>query len=355
MVVFSLFFGKLARDPIRRRAVPALQLRRARAVDVLLQALMQSANSLVSNQGLLRKVYFPRLADPDRNGAVGGWSISRSRSWCCLASWRSTTSVSRRPRTLGHPVRRAGVRRGARHRALARCRAQRSLPRRALCRAVPRAVLALRHAGRVSGDTPAGALARGLRAQPHGRRGRRLSLGAPGREDTTGTDDRRSHGGRGPHSHWRASSTSGGWSARSRTSSEHEVRRRRSVPPDSESGTSSAKRPPRTPFATRSPRRSRGGRRASRASATTSRRRRDDGDDANTLWALRDVSFEVASGASARHHRPQRRRQEHAAQDPLPDHRADDGPGAHRTAASDRCSRWAPASIPSSPAARTST
>ena len=42
-----------------------------------------------------------------------------------------------------------------------------------------------------------------------------------------------------------------------------------------------------------------------------------------TLWALRDVSFEVAAGRGRRHHRPQRRGQEHAAQDPLPDHRAD--------------------------------
>ena len=42
------------------------------------------------------------------------------------------------------------------------------------------------------------------------------------------------------------------------------------------------------------------------------------------FWALRDVSFELA-GEARRHHRPQRRRQEHAAEDPLPDHRADRG------------------------------
>ena len=41
------------------------------------------------------------------------------------------------------------------------------------------------------------------------------------------------------------------------------------------------------------------------------------------FWALRDVSFEVRAGRGARRHRPQRRGQEHAAQDPLPHHRAD--------------------------------
>ena len=35
------------------------------------------------------------------------------------------------------------------------------------------------------------------------------------------------------------------------------------------------------------------------------------------FWALRDISFDVSTGRSRRHHRPQRRRQEHAAQDPL--------------------------------------
>ena len=35
------------------------------------------------------------------------------------------------------------------------------------------------------------------------------------------------------------------------------------------------------------------------------------------VWALRDVSFEVERGRGRRHHRPQRRRQEHAAEDPL--------------------------------------
>ena len=47
------------------------------------------------------------------------------------------------------------------------------------------------------------------------------------------------------------------------------------------------------------------------------------------FWALRDVSFEVEQRRGRRHHRPQRRGQEHAAEDPQPDHRADRGRGRH--------------------------
>ena len=39
--------------------------------------------------------------------------------------------------------------------------------------------------------------------------------------------------------------------------------------------------------------------------------------DPRTVWALKDVSFEVQAGRGGRHHRPQRRRQEHAAEDPV--------------------------------------
>jgi hypothetical protein len=47
--------------------------------------------------------------------------------------------------------------------------------------------------------------------------------------------------------------------------------------------------------------------------------------DDDILWALRDVSFEVPPGRGRRHHRPQRRGQEHAAQDPVAHHRAHRG------------------------------
>ena len=85
------------------------------------------------------------------------------------------------------------------------------------------------------------------------------------------------------------------------------------------------------------------------------RLRRKTRSPSEAFWALKDVSFEVTAGEVLGHHRPQRRRQEHAAQDPLPDHGADRGRrGAARPRRVAARSR-APASIPSSPAARTST
>ena len=42
-----------------------------------------------------------------------------------------------------------------------------------------------------------------------------------------------------------------------------------------------------------------------------------------SFWALRDVDLRDQAGRGRRHHRPERRRQEHAAQDPLAHHRAD--------------------------------
>ncbi len=66
-----------------------------------------------------------------------------------------------------------------------------------------------------------------------------------------------------------------------------------------------------------------------------------------TIWALDDVSFEVAARRGARHHRPQRRRQEHPAQDPVADHPADGRHARRSTGDSARCSKSGPASTPS--------
>ena len=74
----------------------------------------------------------------------------------------------------------------------------------------------------------------------------------------------------------------------------------------------------------------------------------------DVLGARRTSRFDVDAGRGRRHHRPQRRGQEHAAQDPQPHHRADRRAASTSTAASAACSRSAPASTPSSPAARTS-
>ena len=65
------------------------------------------------------------------------------------------------------------------------------------------------------------------------------------------------------------------------------------------------------------------------------------------FWALRDVSFEVKHGEVARHHRPQRRRQIDAAQNPLAHHQAHLTAKFVCAAASAACSKSAPVSTPS--------
>ena len=113
----------------------------------------------------------------------------------------------------------------------------------------------------------------------------------------------------------RSSSSGSGTSAApspgSRTRSDGDGDQRRRV---SRSGTGSAStRAATARCATRSPRRAR--RLVERVSTTTT----------TEIWALRDVSFDVRDGRGARHHRAQRRRQDHAAQDPDAHHGADRG------------------------------
>jgi lipopolysaccharide transport system permease protein len=64
MVVFSLFFGRLAKVPSDGVPYPVFSLAGLVPWTFFSQGLVQSANSLVGSQNLLTKVYFPRLAIP---------------------------------------------------------------------------------------------------------------------------------------------------------------------------------------------------------------------------------------------------------------------------------------------------
>lgn len=64
MVVFSLFFGRLGGIPSDGLPYPLWSFAALVPWTFFAQSLMQSSSSLVLNQGLLRKVYFPRLAVP---------------------------------------------------------------------------------------------------------------------------------------------------------------------------------------------------------------------------------------------------------------------------------------------------
>ena len=64
MVVFSLFFGRLAGVPSDGLPYPIFSFAALVPWTFFSQGLAQSANSLVGSQNLITKVYFPRLAIP---------------------------------------------------------------------------------------------------------------------------------------------------------------------------------------------------------------------------------------------------------------------------------------------------
>lgn len=64
MVVFSLFFGKLAKMPSDGVPYPIFNFAAMVPWTFFAHALSQSADSLVGSANLLKKVYFPRLAIP---------------------------------------------------------------------------------------------------------------------------------------------------------------------------------------------------------------------------------------------------------------------------------------------------
>src|SRR5438552_12231103 len=64
MVVFSVFFGRLAKIPSEGVPYPVFAYTALLPWQLFAQALAESGNSLVSNQNLITKVYFPRLLIP---------------------------------------------------------------------------------------------------------------------------------------------------------------------------------------------------------------------------------------------------------------------------------------------------
>src|SRR5262245_5408886 len=72
MLVFSLFFGRLARMPSDGVPYPLFSYAALVPWIFFVNALTQGSNSLVANGHLLTKVYFPRLALPLSSLVAGG-------------------------------------------------------------------------------------------------------------------------------------------------------------------------------------------------------------------------------------------------------------------------------------------
>src|SRR5207249_1205787 len=64
MVIFSLFFGRLAKVPSDGLPYPIFAYCGLLAWSLFAHALTDSSNSLVQHQALITKVYFPRLIVP---------------------------------------------------------------------------------------------------------------------------------------------------------------------------------------------------------------------------------------------------------------------------------------------------
>lgn len=71
MVVFSLFFGRLANIPSEGVPYPIFNYAGLQPWNYFSQALMLSSNSLVGSSNLITKVYFPRLIVPIANALSG--------------------------------------------------------------------------------------------------------------------------------------------------------------------------------------------------------------------------------------------------------------------------------------------
>jgi lipopolysaccharide transport system permease protein len=88
MIVFSIFFGKLAKMPSDGRPYPVFAFAALVPWTFFAYGLTQSSTSLVNNAGLLRKVYFPRLAIPISSVASGAVDFVLSFGvLLCLMLW----------------------------------------------------------------------------------------------------------------------------------------------------------------------------------------------------------------------------------------------------------------------------
>jgi lipopolysaccharide transport system permease protein len=102
MIVFSLFFGRLAKIPSDGIPYPLFSLAALVPWTFFAQGLTQSADSLVGNQNLIRKIYFPRLVIPV--SVVSGGLVDFCFGFAMLSCMMATYHVHLTPRILLVPA-----------------------------------------------------------------------------------------------------------------------------------------------------------------------------------------------------------------------------------------------------------
>ncbi len=89
MIVFSVFFGRLAKMPSDGIPYPLFALAALVPWTFFAQGLIQSSDSLVGNQNLIRKIYFPRLVIPISvvSGAVIDFALGFVMLGCMMIAY----------------------------------------------------------------------------------------------------------------------------------------------------------------------------------------------------------------------------------------------------------------------------
>ena len=98
MVIFSLFFGRLANIPSDGMPYPIFSYAGLVPWTFFANGLLQSSNSLVNNSNMLKKIYFPRLILPISSVSRRRWSCSVAAA--ATARARSRTAHSMRSRRV---------------------------------------------------------------------------------------------------------------------------------------------------------------------------------------------------------------------------------------------------------------
>ena len=83
MLVFSLFFGRLAKVPSDGVPYPLFSMAGLVPWQFFAFGLTQSSNSLVANANMIKKIYFPRLTMPISTVLSG--SVDLALAFCLLA------------------------------------------------------------------------------------------------------------------------------------------------------------------------------------------------------------------------------------------------------------------------------
>ncbi len=97
-VIFAVFFGRLAKISSDGLPYPVFALTGLVPWQLFAYALLQSSNSLVDNQNILRKVYFPRIIVP--LASMGAGVIDFAVSFVILLGFMAWYQIAPSPRVL---------------------------------------------------------------------------------------------------------------------------------------------------------------------------------------------------------------------------------------------------------------